>query len=60
MSTEKIISEVNGSMALEGMPLTEEDKNRIRYCIENPDQVSEILKQLIAKHQRPIGTPQDG
>jgi len=59
MDTEKIISEVNSSMTIEGMPLTEEDKNRIRYCIENPDQASKTLKQLIAKHKKPIEATQD-
>ena len=51
MSTDKLIDEVNGSMAIEGMPLTEEDKERIRYCIENPEEVQTILRKLIGKHK---------
>ncbi len=51
VSTDKLIDEVNGSMAIEGMPLTEEDKSRIRHCIEHPEQIREVLQKLIAKHK---------
>ena len=54
MSVEQLISEVNGSMAIEGMTLTENDKSRIRRCLENPDETARILQELIAKHQKPI------
>ena len=59
MSTEKLISEVDGSMAIEGMRLTDDDKNRIRYCIENPKKLNEILKQLIDKHTHSMGVNTD-
>lgn len=52
MSMEQLISEVNGSMAIEGMPLTDDDKSRIRRCLENPDEAANILHGLIAKHQK--------
>ena len=29
---ERMIEDVNASMAMEGMPLTEEDKARMRHC----------------------------
>ena len=54
MSVEQLISEVNGSMAIEGMTLTENDKSRIRRCLENPDEAARILQELISKHQKPI------
>ena len=59
MSTEKIIKEVDGSMAIEGMSLTDDDKNRIRYCVENPKQLDDILKRLINKHMHSIGVNKD-
>jgi len=59
MSTEKLIKEVDGSMAIEGMSLTDDDKNRIRYCVENPKQLDDILKRLINKHKHSIGVNKD-
>ncbi|SNS30851.1 DNA-binding transcriptional regulator, MerR family [Anaerovirgula multivorans] len=32
---EKLIDQVNGSMSMEGMPLTKTDKDRIRHCAGN-------------------------
>ena len=59
MSTEKLIKEVDGSMAIEGMSLTDDDKDRIRYCVENPKQLDGILKRLINKHMHSIGVNKD-
>ena len=36
---EKIVREVDSSMAMEGMPLTHEDKDRIRKCLSEPSSV---------------------
>ncbi len=47
---EKIINEVNGSMAMEGMPLTDADKERIRLSLISKEQYQKILKELIIKH----------
>lgn len=47
---EKIIEEVNGSMTMEGMPLTEDDKTRIRFCAGNKDRVEKTIEELVAKH----------
>lgn len=47
---DKIINEVNGSMAMEGMPLTEADKERIRLSLISKEQYQKILKELIIKH----------
>ena len=48
---EKIIIEVDSSMAMEGLSLTEEDKNRIKYCLENPNIVDQLIQDLLQKHK---------
>ena len=50
---EKIVIEVDSSMAMEGLPLTEEDKNRIKYCLENPNTVDQLIQELLQKHTVP-------
>ncbi len=50
---EKIIAEVNSSMAMEGMPLTTEDKNRLRYFLSNPDNLENIINELVKKYTAP-------
>lgn len=47
---DRIINEVNGSMAIEGMPLTNEDKERIRVSLSDNEKYKKILKELIIKH----------
>ena len=47
---DKIVNEVNGSMAIEGMPLTDEDKERIRISLADRNKFQAILKELILKH----------
>lgn len=47
---EKIIGEVNGTMAMEGMPLTEQDKNRLRECITGKTSYDETVRRLVQKH----------
>jgi hypothetical protein len=47
---EKLIDEVNGSMSMEGMPLTQTDKDRIRHCAGNDELVEETIAELIKKH----------
>jgi hypothetical protein len=49
---EKLIGEVNGTMAMEGMPLTDDDKNRIRTCLRDEDLYRKTLKELITKHSK--------
>ena len=48
---EGIVQSVAGSMALSGMDLTEEDKERIRIIADDPEKVDEIVQQLIEKHK---------
>lgn len=47
---EMIVSQTSGSMVLSGMDLTEEDKERIRYLYEHPDEDEAMLAELIKKH----------
>lgn len=47
---EKLIDEVNASMSMEGMPLTEDDKDRIRRCAGNDELVEKTIAQLVKKH----------
>ena len=47
---EKLIDEVDGSMSMEGMQLTQTDKNRIRHCVGNDELVEKTIAELIKKH----------
>ena len=46
-------------MAIEGMCVTDDDNICIRYCIENPKKLNDILKQLIDKHTHSMGVNTD-
>lgn len=50
LNPEKIIDEVNGTMAIEGMPLNENDRARLRECITGKTSYDEMIKRLIRKH----------
>ncbi len=47
---EKIIRKVDGNMSIEGMPLNEEDKERIRECLTEKVSFDDMTKQLIDKY----------
>lgn len=47
---ETIIRQVDGSMAIEGMPLTADDKQRIREFAFDPAQVENVVVSLVKKH----------
>lgn len=51
---EKIVQEVDSTMTMEGMPLTFEDKDRIRKCLEEPSAVELIISGLMKKHTVPV------
>lgn len=55
INIETIIERVNGSMAIEGMPLSNGDKARIRRYGGNPATLMEIKRELIEKHTVQIG-----
>ncbi|HBP39157.1 MAG TPA: hypothetical protein DD640_10560 [Clostridiales bacterium] len=50
---EKIIEEVNGTMSMEGMPITADDRKRIRLCLRDEKLFNKTLKELIHKHNVP-------
>ena len=50
---EKIISEVDSSMAMEGMPLTDEDRKRLYVYLNDPSALQQMLSELIKKHTAP-------
>lgn len=52
---ETIIGRVNGSMAIEGMLLSNEDKARIRRYGGNPATLQTIRRELLEKHTVRIG-----
>jgi len=47
---EQTIREVDGSMAIEGMPLTEEDKNRLRDILNGQISIDSVIRQLTEKY----------
>jgi hypothetical protein len=44
------VREVNATMAMEGMPLTDEDKDRLRDIFEDRTTVEKTVQTLIQKH----------
>lgn len=50
---DKIIREVDSSMAMEGMPLTTEDKQRIQKVLQNPTSLNTVIAQLIKSRTVP-------
>lgn len=50
MNIERIIEQVNSSMRMEGMPLTQTDKERIRDCAGNNEKVEREVSELVKKH----------
>jgi len=47
---ELIIENINFTMTMEDMPLTEEDKSRLRSCLDGNRDINEILRETIKKH----------
>ena len=52
LEIDHIIEMVNGTMAMEGLPLTEEDRLRLRTVMRMEETADEIVKRLVAKHRR--------
>ncbi len=51
MKTNKqLIEEVNGTMRIEGMPLTDDDRNRMQAYLDNPAKYEYIMHDLLKKH----------
>ena len=51
---ERIIREVDSSMKMEGMLLTNDDKDRIRECLSDPSSVELVIDRLLEKHTVPL------
>ena len=47
---ENIIENIDFSMAMEDMPLTNEDKTRLRDCLDGTLDIDKILQEVIKKH----------
>lgn len=47
---ERIIREVDSTMAMEGLPITTEDRNRIRFCLRDDSKFNKTIAELIEKH----------
>ena len=47
---ENVIENIDFSMKMEDMPLTEEDKSRLRVCLSGNRDINEILQETIKKH----------
>ncbi|MBP1927386.1 hypothetical protein J2Z76_003287 [Sedimentibacter acidaminivorans] len=47
---DKIINNVDGNLAIEGMPLTEQDRDRIRICLSGKVAFNDMIKHLVEKH----------
>ena len=52
--TERIIANVNATMAMEGLPLTDDDKSRIRDCIEGRKSFDDTVKELVEYHRKAV------
>ncbi len=48
---ERIINEVDSSMSMEGLPLTNDDKERISVCLNNPKMLNDMVNELLNKHR---------
>lgn len=51
---ESIVREVDSSMAMEGMPLYSEDKERIRKCLADLGSLEKLVGSLVEKHTIPV------
>ena len=52
LETERTIEMVNGTMAIENMPLTDNDRRRLRAIMNGEITADETVRQLVAKHRR--------
>jgi len=49
-NTDYIINNIDFSMKMEDMPLTEEDKTRLKICLNGERNINEVLQETIKKH----------
>ena len=53
-NTERIIANVNATMAMEGMPLTADDKMRIRDCLDGRKSFEATVKELVDFYRKAV------
>lgn len=46
---EKIIDKINGTMAIENMPLTQEDRDILRKCITGGTTPEDEIKRIVSR-----------
>jgi hypothetical protein len=49
---ENVVENIDFSMRMEDLPLTDEDKNRLRDCLNGKTDIDKILQEVIKKHTR--------
>ena len=49
-STKKIIDRINGTMTIEGMPLTDQIKEKLRKCIEGESTTDIEREKILRKY----------
>jgi hypothetical protein len=47
---ENIIENIDFSMKMENMPLTEQDKSRLRNCLTGKEDINKVLQATIKKN----------
>ena len=47
---EKIIEDIDFSMKMEDMPLTEDDKCLLSICMNGEKDINEVLQEIIKRH----------
>ncbi len=52
---EKTIRDIDFTMTMENMPLTEQDKQRLRDCMTGKTVIQEVLLATIARHSKKAG-----
>lgn len=52
LDSERIIGMVNGTMAMENMPLSAEDRRRLHTVLCGEVTADEMVQQLVVKHRR--------
>lgn len=50
-SIEKTIRYVDASLAMEGMPLTEQDKDSLRDCLSGKENVDAAVQRIISEYR---------
>ena len=51
---ERIVNEVDSSMAMEGFVLNPDDKNRIVNCLKEPESLEAVIESLVNKHKMSV------